>query len=75
MTPELHTIDDLMRILGIGRSTVYKLKTKDGWPHLLIGVQVRFTDAHIESILKSYEKTPTTKRRPNVGTRARRSTK
>jgi len=72
MTPELHTIDDLMRILGVGRSTIYKLKAKDGWPHLLIGAQVRFTDTHIEAILKSYEKTPAQQRTPRIGSRARR---
>jgi hypothetical protein len=40
-----------------------------------IGTEIRFTPEHVEQLFALLTKTPTpeTKRRPNIGTRAKRS--
>jgi excisionase family DNA binding protein len=73
--PPLFTVDDVAELLQVSRSTVYSLKRKDGWPHVLVGVKVRFTQEHLEEIIKLYSKASTQQSttRPRIGTRARRN--
>lgn len=75
--PEFYTLDDLAAILKLSRSTVYRRRKQDNWPHLQIGAELRFTPEDFEAIQRLYrqpEVTPKIHRsRPNVGTKADRA--
>ena len=74
MNVTLYTVDDVAELMGISRSSVYALKKRDSWPHLLIGSKVRFSDENLADILKIYQKQPQpAERRPRIGTRARKT--
>lgn len=69
----LMKIGELADILRVSRSTAFRLKKKDSWPHVRIGTEIRFTEADAEAIVNLYKQTPPApKVVPNVGTRARR---
>lgn len=69
----LKDIGEVARIFGISRSTAYRLKKADSWPHHLFGTEIRFSPEDIETIRAKYQQTPSEPRRaPRVGTRANR---
>lgn len=37
---------------------VAKLRRKNGWPHLKVGRQVRYTQAHVEQIIAAHTQAP-----------------
>lgn len=53
---------DLLRLEGrddrARERRVLELKNKYGWPCLKIGVVVRFTDEHVEEIIRSHTERP-----------------
>jgi hypothetical protein len=64
---------EVARLLDISRSTAYRLKKADSWPHYLIGTEIKFSAENIEAIRAKYQQTPPEPRRaPRVGTRANR---
>jgi excisionase family DNA binding protein len=67
-------ITEVARLFGISRSTAYRLKKQDQWPHHLFGTEIRFSEADIEVIRAKYAQTtaPEPRRAPRVGTRANR---
>jgi excisionase family DNA binding protein len=71
----LYTLEDLAALFKVSRSTIYRRRKQDNWPHLQIGSEFRFTPEDVEQIIALYRKeTPTkeTRSRPNVGTKAKR---
>jgi uncharacterized protein YjcR len=74
----MYTPEDIAELMGISKSQVYALKRRDGWPCFLIGVKIRFSEEHLEAILKIYAKEQQQQpgqRRPRIGTRANRRNK
>lgn len=72
----LYTLEDLAALFKVSRSTIYRRRREDNWPHLQIGSEFRFTPEDVQKILDMYRKdtpTQTPTKRPNVGTRARRN--
>lgn len=70
----MYTPDDMAELLQFSKSKVYELMKKEGWPHLRLGVQIRFTLAQIEEIITRHTRTPEQQqRRPRIGTRARKT--
>lgn len=72
-TEILYTIEDLMAIFQMGRSTIYKMMISEKWPHSKYGVQRRFEEADVEAIKAMHRREPVAKRAPRIGTRARRT--
>lgn len=69
----LITIGELANRLQVSRSTAFRMKKKDSWPHVRIGTEIRFTEADYEAIVAIYHQTPPPpKTTPTVGTRATR---
>jgi excisionase family DNA binding protein len=71
----LYTLEDLAALFKVSRSTIYRRRKQDNWPHLQIGSEFRFTPEDVEKIIALYRKeTPAkeTRSRPNVGTKAKR---
>ncbi|BCW47949.1 helix-turn-helix domain-containing protein [Arthrobacter sp. StoSoilB13] len=72
----LYTLEDLAALFKVSRSTIYRRRKQDNWPHLQIGSEFRFTPEDVEQIIALYRKeTPTKEQarsRPNVGTKAKR---
>jgi excisionase family DNA binding protein len=70
----LKDIGEVARIFGISRSTAYRLKKQDDWPHHRFGTEIRFSESDIEVIRAKYAQTPAPepRRAPRVGTRANR---
>jgi len=69
----LKTMGDVARIFGISRSTAFRMKKDQSWPHVRFGTEIRFTESDIEAIVQMNHKTPAPpKTTPNVGTRANR---
>ena len=69
----LMTIGEIATLLQVSRSTAFRMKKKDSWPHVRIGTEIRFTADDYESIVSIYHKTPpAAKVVPRVGTRANR---
>ena len=69
----LKDIGEVARLFGISRSTAYRLKKQDDWPHHRFGTEIRFSEDDIETIRAKYAQTPPEPRRaPRVGTRANR---
>jgi excisionase family DNA binding protein len=72
----LITIGELAELFQISRSTAYKLKKQQAWPHILLGTEIRFSQEDVEAIKELNKKTPPpAKVIPNVGTRANRRKK
>ncbi len=70
---QLLTIGQVAEMFQISRSTAYKLKKQQAWPHILFGTEIRFSAEDVEAIKALNKKTPPpAKVVPNVGTRARR---
>jgi excisionase family DNA binding protein len=64
---------EVARLLDISRSTAYRLKKADSWPHYRIGTEIKFSAENIEAIRAKYQQAPPEPRRaPRVGTRAQR---
>lgn len=60
-------------MLQVSRSTVFRLKKSQQWPHLKVGSEIRFSPAHIAAIEALLEQAPPApKVVPNVGIRANR---
>jgi excisionase family DNA binding protein len=66
-TPEdpnkLFTPSEAAVILGITRSSLYKLRLEKRWPHHLLGGAIRFSRGDLDAILASTAKTPEPPRR------------
>ena len=72
----LRTIGEVAEMFKISRSTAYRMKKADSWPHHRFGTEIRFSEADIAAIQAKYAQTPTPDRRaPRIGTRANRRTK
>lgn len=52
--PEIYTPDDIMAILHIGRSSVYKLFSSDGFPSIKMGGILRVEKSKFEKWLNTY---------------------
>ncbi|MFK0040782.1 helix-turn-helix domain-containing protein [Paenarthrobacter sp. NPDC090517] len=70
---ELYTLEEIGELLKLSRSTIYRRRKQDHWPHLQIGSEFRFTAEDLEAIQRLYRKqepspTPPPKR-PLVGTK------
>jgi excisionase family DNA binding protein len=66
-------IGEVARLFGISRSTAYRLKKADSWPHHRLGTEIRFSAEDIEAIRAKYQQAgPEPRRAPRVGTRANR---
>lgn len=68
----LKDIGEIAKLLGVSRSTAFRMKKQDNWPHVRIGALIKFSQADYEAIVQIYHQQPTTKTVPNVGTRAKR---
>ena len=69
-------IKELADILRVSRSTAFRMKKAQSWPHVLLGTEVRFTQADVEAIVQmNHQAPPPPKTVPNVGTRANRRNK
>jgi excisionase family DNA binding protein len=72
----LKTIGEVAELFKISRSTAYRLKKADSWPHHRFGTEIRFSDEDIEAIRAKYQQAPPEPRRaPKVGTRSNRRNK
>jgi len=58
MTDMLYTLEELAAILKVSRSTIYRLKKRDNWPHHVIGSEIRFSAEDIQTIKAMYHKQP-----------------
>ena len=66
-------IGEVAKLFGISRSTAFRLKKAESWPHHRFGTEIRFSAADIEAIAALHSKTPPPpKTVPRVGTRANR---
>jgi predicted DNA-binding transcriptional regulator AlpA len=52
--PEIYTPDDIMAILHIGRSSVYKLFSSEGFPSIKMGGILRVEKTKFEKWLNTY---------------------
>lgn len=69
----LKNISDVAELFGISRSTAFRLKKQQSWPHVRFGTEIRFTPEDVQAIIALNHKAPTPPRTvPNVGTRANR---
>lgn len=67
------TIGELAALLRVSRSTAFRMKKSQNWPHVRLGAEIRFTAADYEAIVQMNHQQPTPPRTvPNVGTRANR---
>ncbi|WP_087874075.1 helix-turn-helix domain-containing protein [Arthrobacter globiformis] len=70
----LWNLDDVVRMLGISRSTAYRHLKEKPWSHHRIGTDLKFSEADIEAIHALYKQpVPEPRRTPRVGTRANRA--
>ena len=73
---KLITIGELAELFQISRSTAYRLKKEQSWPHIRFGTEIRFSPENIEAIKALNAQAPPEPRRtPRVGTRAARRNK
>jgi len=72
----LITITELAELFKISRSTAYRMKKEQRWPHIRFGTEIRFSQENLEAIKALNAQTPAPDRRaPRIGTRANRRTK
>jgi excisionase family DNA binding protein len=71
---QLLTIKELADLFQISRSTAYRLKKEQRWPHIRFGTEIRFSQENVEAIkaLNAQTPAPEPRRAPRVGTRANR---
>lgn len=70
---QLITIGELAELFQISRSTAYRLKKSQAWPHIRFGTEIRFSPENVEAIKALNAQAPPEPRRaPRVGTRANR---
>ena len=70
----LITITELAALFQISRSTAYRMKKEQRWPHVRFGTEIRFTAEDVEAIKAlNHQAPPPPKTRPSVGTRANRN--
>lgn len=73
MMEPLKDMGDVARLFGISRSTAFRMKKAQSWPHVRFGTEIRFTDADIEAIIQlNHQQPPPPRTKPNVGVRANR---
>jgi excisionase family DNA binding protein len=74
MDERLLTIKELADLFQISRSTAYRLKKEQRWPHIRFGTEIRFSQENVEAIkaLNAQTPAPEPRRAPRVGTRANR---
>ena len=69
----LKDMGDVARLFGISRSTAFRMKKAQSWPHVRFGTEIRFTPADIEAIIQMNHQQPAPEKVvPNVGIRAKR---
>jgi len=67
----LITIGELAELFKISRSTAYRMKKEQRWPHIRFGTEIRFSQENLEAIKALNAQTPAPDRRtPRIGTRA-----
>ena len=67
----LITIGELAELFKISRSTAYRMKKEQSWPHIRFGTEIRFSQENLEAIKALNAQTPAPDRRaPRIGTRA-----
>jgi len=67
----LITITELAELFKISRSTAYRMKKEQSWPHIRFGTEIRFSQENLEAIKALNAQTPAPDRRaPRIGTRA-----
>ena len=72
----LITITELAELFKISRSTAYRMKKEQRWPHIRFGTEIRFSQENLEAIKALNAQTPAPDRRaPRIGTRANRRNK
>ncbi|WP_420178534.1 helix-turn-helix domain-containing protein [Paenarthrobacter sp. TA1.8] len=69
-TYQLFTVKDLTELFQVSRSTIYRLRERQGWPHIEMGNEIRFSLAHIAAIHAMNEIVPPKKqaRSTKIGT-------
>ncbi|WP_405475582.1 helix-turn-helix domain-containing protein [Paenarthrobacter ilicis] len=75
-TYQLFTVKDLASLFQVSRSTIFRLRSAQGWPHIMLGAEIRFSLDDIAAIQKMNRKDvdpAQPRKRPNVGTRAKRA--
>jgi len=69
----LITIGELAELFKISRSTAYRMKKEQNWPHIRFGTEIRFSQENLEAIKALNAQTPAPDRRAaRIGTRANR---
>ncbi|MFI2563054.1 helix-turn-helix domain-containing protein [Paenarthrobacter sp. NPDC018779] len=69
MSDVLYTLEELSAILKVSRSTIFRLKKRDNWPHHKFGSEIRFSAEDIAAIKAIYHQQPqpeTPKRAPRI---------
>jgi excisionase family DNA binding protein len=71
---QLLTISQVAEMFQISRSTAYRLKKEQRWPHIRFGTEIRFSAENVEAIkaLNAQTPAPEPRKAPKVGTRAQR---
>jgi len=69
----LKDIGEIAELLGVSRSTAFRMKKADNWPHVRLGTLIKFTDNDYQAIVQMYHQEPKQKVTPTVGTRARKA--
>lgn len=67
MTGRLLSDADLGEVLGATEQKVGEWRRAYGWPHVKVGRQVRYTDAHVEQIIAAHSKQGESEPTPAVG--------
>ena len=55
--PQLYKIDEVIKMLGLSKSMIYRLMADKSLKFIKIGKSTRFTNAQINDFVKSLEQT------------------
>jgi predicted DNA-binding transcriptional regulator AlpA len=73
----MYTLEDLMQIFQVSRSTLYSLIRDENWPHSKYGTQLRFEEADLDAIKAMHRQRPAEKplraRSTRIGTERSRT--
>ena len=75
-TYQLFTVKDLASLFQVSRSTIFRLRSAQSWPHIMLGAEIRFSlddIAVIQSMNRKQVAPAQPSKRPNVGTKANRA--
>ena len=51
--PRIYSLDEVSKILGIPKGTLYNMKWKGQLPYIKIGKRIKLTEEHIMQILNN----------------------